>query len=87
MHVLPPLGHAARELFAVADLAAYGLGAVPPMVIEARAAARNLFAGEPAIRRVAYIVLLADDRLALISFGRRLAMKRHWIFGPWKAAR
>lgn len=88
MHVLPPLAHPAREMFAVEDLAEYGLGRVPPTLIEARTMARRFFEGaSPAAKRVVYFVLLCDDRLALVSFGRRLAQKREWIFGPWKAAR
>ena len=84
-HVLPPVSHAAREMFAVSDLVEYGLGRIPMIRSEARAEARKFFAGSsPAIRRVVYFVLQHDDSLALVSFGRRLSPKIEWVFGPWK---
>lgn len=45
--------------------------------------ARETFAASPAARRVFYIrVDGSTDQLELISFGRRLAWKREWVFGP-----
>lgn len=89
MFALPLAGSAACEMFDVADLVDVGAGRkLPLMMIEARSAARRFFAeSDPAVRRVCYFVLLADDRLALVSYGRRLRPKREWVFGPYKAPR
>jgi len=84
-HALPPVGHAAREMFAVEDLVAVAMGEQPVLagIGQARAAARKFFAGaDPAARRVVYFVVRCDDSLELISFGRRLGHKVEWKFGP-----
>lgn len=84
-HVLPPLGHVAREMFDVADLVDVALGKFPALagVGQARAAARKFFAGaDPAAKRVVYFVVRANDDLALVSVGRRLGHRVEWNFGP-----
>jgi hypothetical protein len=84
-HVLPPLGHPARDLFDIADLVAITLGErpVPYQIHAMRCAARRVFEASPAANRVAFIRLRSDDdQLELISFGRRGGWKRHWVFGP-----
>ena len=84
-HTLPPLSHPARELFAVADLAAVGTGSVPVLagLHRARKAALRLLDAMPAARRVAlFHVRAEDDMLELVSVGRKGGIRREWVFGP-----
>lgn len=74
-----------REMFDIHDLVAIGTGERVPLDLnEALRAARRTFAfmGKSA-RRLNYIVLRADDRVQLISVGRRGGWKMLWDFGPY----
>lgn len=83
-HLLPPAAHPARELFDVAHLAAIATGAEPLLTLPgALFSARRTFAANPAARRLAFIVLRAEnDQLDLISVGPRGGWRREWRFGP-----
>ncbi len=85
MHKLPPAGHPARELFEVEQLVAIVEGREPVHcnIWALRAAARRIFEASPAARRAAFIRVRPDnDQLELVTFGRRLAWRREWVFGP-----
>lgn len=84
-HLLPPLGHAARDMFLVADLAAVGTGErpVPCDRWRLRRLAAETFAASAAVSRAVF--LYADpstDQLQLVSVGRRSAFRVLWTFGP-----
>lgn len=83
MLTLPPAGHPARELFDVADLVAVTTGERPLAVLpEALSSARRFLAANPAARRVACIVLRADnDQVDLITVGPRGGWRKEWRFG------
>ena len=91
MQKLPPPSHPARSMFELGDLVDVTLGnngRKPLTLVEARAAARRFFAGgKLAARRVTFFVLAGDDKLTLMSFGRRLGSKREWTFGAYRAPR
>ena len=84
MLTLPPQGHPARELFDVADLVAMTTGEQPLAVLPgALFSARRFLAANPAARRVACIVLRAEnDQIDLITVGRRGGWCKEWRFGP-----
>jgi len=80
---LPITGTAQRELFEVADLVALTTGVRPLGCLpQALAQARRSFRANKAISRIAYIILQADDNVALITVGRRGGRKTEWVFGP-----
>lgn len=81
-HTLPPVGHPARELFDIADLVAIATRQRDPIWLpDAKRAARETFATNPSVRRVAFIIMRSDnDELELVTFGRRLAFRREWRF-------
>lgn len=83
-HLLPPLGHPARDMFDVADLVAIGTRQRDPLTLpQAKAAARRTFAAMgPAARRASFLVIRGDGMLDLVSIGRRGGWIRHWRFGP-----
>lgn len=88
MYALPLANSAAREMFDDFALVEINDGRRVPLAMpEARGAARRFFKGADAARRAFYFVLLADDRLALVSFGRRLGHKIEWVFGAYQAPR
>lgn len=81
---LPLTGSPQREWFDVADLVAVTTGERPLLCLpQALRQARDLFAANPAARRVAFIVLRAEnDQVDLITVGPRGGWKREWRFGP-----
>lgn len=83
-HLLPPAAHPARELFDVAHLAAIATGEQPLITLPgALFSARRAFEANPAIKRLAYIVLRAEnDQIDLITVGRRGGWRKEWRFGP-----
>lgn len=83
-HVLPPLGHPARDLFDVQTLVniATGVEPVRTHIYELRNLAFRTFDAVPAAKRVAFIRLNpSDDMLELVTFGRRGGWRREWTFG------
>jgi hypothetical protein len=84
-YALPLSGTAAREMFDMNDLVLIGSGDVVPLDLnETLRAAKRTFPKVPCARRLNYIVLRADDRLQLISVGRRGGWKVMWNFGPYQ---
>lgn len=84
-HNLPPLGSPARDAFEVADLVAVSTGERPVHcnILELRRLARETLSASPAARRVFFLrANPTNDKLELVSFGRRGAWKREWVFGP-----
>lgn len=84
MHTLPPLGHAAREMFDVSDLVALMSGErVLPVLPSAIASAkRTLSANRAAVRVFAIVLRGENDQVDLVSIGRRGGWRREWRFGP-----
>ena len=76
-----------REMFDIHDLVDIGTGDRIPLDLQAalRAAKRTFAADNRKLfRRLNYIVLRADDRLQLISVGRRGGWKVVWAFGDYQ---
>lgn len=84
-HVIPPVGHKAREMFDVADLAAIGTGAQPVRcnIWELRRMAKEAIAATPGAKRMVYFrVDSSNDKLQLVSIGARGGWRVEWTFGP-----
>jgi len=83
-HLLPPTGSELRDAFDVRDLVAIATKErQAPTLREAWNESLRTFDGTPrgTIKRIYSIVLEADDKLALWSFGSRGGKKREWVFG------
>jgi len=82
---LPSATNPARELFDMATLAetlAPGNAAKLPAIWQARKAALAMIEADKAIRRVALVILRADnDERWLVTFGRRGGWRKEWNFG------
>lgn len=83
---LPPATHKAREL--LGDMAWVAKQLDPanasklPAIWQARRQALDSMEAQPAIRRMAYIVVRADtDEKWLVTFGRKGGWRKEWNFG------
>lgn len=84
-HLLPPLGHPARDLFDVQTLVDIATGKEPVHChrYALRKLAERSFAAMPAAKRLAYFYVRPDnDQLQLVSVGKRGGFKVEWVFGP-----
>jgi hypothetical protein len=90
MFHLPPASHPARELFDMRDLVAKldpRDAALLPSIASARRWALNLFEADTtgAMRRVAIVIIRANDERWLVTFGRRGGWRKEWNFGTGRA--
>lgn len=89
MFHLPTKGHKARKLIDIASLAdilnpANALKL--PVTWQAVRQSITAFEADPAIRRICYVVLRADnDERWLISVGRKGGWRKEWNFGNGRA--
>lgn len=83
-HLLPPQGHAARDMFDVAHLVDVATGKLPVRDSIPRLRAHALATmAETAVKRVVcFHADAATDALRLVSFGPRGGMRVEWVFGP-----
>lgn len=80
-YAMPPAGHAALEFFAVEDFAPIAKGErYPAPLMEAKANAKRI-CKNPAVRRVSYFVLRANDDVQLVAIGARGGVEVLWNFG------
>lgn len=85
---LPLSSDPRREMFDIHDLVLIGTGDVVPLDLpQSLRCAKRTFAslhGCKLVRRLNYIVMRAEnDRIQLISVGRRGGWRKVWDFGPY----
>ena len=83
MFSLPPANHPARTMFDVEDLVSVGCNGLGATTLpDAKRVAREMFATQhsPALSRVCFIVLRADDAVHQISIGPRGGVRVEWVF-------
>lgn len=84
-HVIPALGHKAREMFDMQTLVDISTGKEPVHcnIWALRRLAVTALANNPAAKRMVYFrVEPTNDNLQLISIGRRGGWRVEWTFGP-----
>jgi len=80
-YAMPPAGHAALEFFDPDHFAAIAAGGrLPASLPEAKANAKRI-CKNPAVRRVSYFVLRANDDVQLVAIGARGGVEILWNFG------
>ena len=88
MFVLPSFGSDAREAVSVSHIADVVRTGAYVVLSEAKALARRFWKNAPAgAVGAVYLVLLADDTLALVSIGKRGGVKTLHTYGKAHEAR
>lgn len=84
MHILPPHGHPARDMFTVDHLASAMAGdfPLPSDFSQCRKIAKSAFTQHGVKRVFMFRVNPTNDNVELVSAGSRGGVKTEWTFGP-----